>query len=62
MGIYHFLVVRFALPEISGPDELPHFLVEGPQFGMRPTFHLLAVELNKGKVASILDQSPLRIP
>lgn len=56
-----FLVVGFALSEISSFDELSHFLVDVPKLAMRPAFHLLAVEFQEGNVSGLLNHRPFGI-
>lgn len=56
-----FLVVGFALSEISCFDEFTHFLVDIPELAMGPAFHLLAVEFQEGDVSGLLNHRPLGI-
>lgn len=56
-----FLVIGFALPEISSFEEFSHFLIYIPELGVWPAFHLLAVEFQEGNVSRLLNHRPFSI-
>ena len=57
----HFLMIRFNLSEISGFDQLAHFLVYTPELFVSFSFHFIDVLLDEVDISGNLNYCPISI-